>query len=248
MQIEKITLKTHVFHALKICKYEFLMSRILLIIVCIITFINILLLSVDKNAPTFIILIAMQYFAFIVCSIAYLLSAAISFYQGVFGRNAYLTHSLPISLETIICSKILIYFLWFLVIFISFIFAVYAGIDKTSFKHSLIYFLNADNKGAWNFVLHATTLTLLTALEEIIFIFMVVALVHRIKTYTLLIGILTYFGIKTLLLIAGSVLQGFLPDTMDTSDLVTRYYLCQLLLIALFYFVCHRIIKYKLSL
>lgn len=249
MQIVKPTLKTHILHALKICKYEFLMSRILIVIVCIINVINILLLLCDdKNTVVFFVLIFMQYFSFFVCGIAYLLSAAISFYQGVFGRQAYLTHALPISLETIICSKILIYFLWFLVIFASFIFAIYASASNTYFIDYIIYSFHANNERVWNFTLHFIAFTLLTALEEIVFIFMIVALVHRKKTYTLFIGILTYFGIKILLLIVGSVVEGFLPDRLDTNDLLALYYFGQFLLIVLFYFICHRIIKYKLSL
>ena len=242
MQIVKPTLKTHVTHALKICKYEFLMSRILLIIVCIITFINILLLmQTDRNTATFIILVFMQYFSFFVCSIAYLFSAAISFYQGIFGKHAYLTHALPISLETIICSKILIYFLWFLVIFASFIFTLYASANYT---FTSLY----DLLGGMS-VLHLIAIILLSVLQEIVFIFMIVSLVHRKKTYTMLTGILTYFGIKILLIIISStLLQGYLQNINETSTLLIVYYIYQFLLIALFYFICHRIIKYKLSL
>lgn len=249
MQIEKYTLKTHISHALKICKHEFFMSRILLIIVFIIAFINLLLLMCNKTDTTlFFILVLIQFFALIVCSIAYLLVVAISFYQGIFGKHAYLTHALPIRLETIICSKILICFLWFLVIFASLIFTIYAITNGTSFMDGFYYVSHSLGDKSHILAFHAIFLTILSALEEIVFIFMVVAIVHRKKTYMLLIGILTYFFIKILLLIIVAILMQFLPDTINSDVLIYVYYVCHILLILLFYSVCYMIIKYKLSL
>ena len=245
MQIAKTPLKTHISHALKICKHEFLMSRILLIIVCIIMVINLLILiNNDPHSATFFILIGIQYFAFFICSITYVLSAAISFYQGVFGKHAYLTHALPVSIESIIGAKILIYFLWFLVIFAAFVFALYAGTSGISSIHDLLVFF----KKTLDFIWRLIPLFILSVLQEIVFIFMVVALVHRKKTYTLFIGILTYFGIKVLLLILFGILSNLMPDNIEENTILLLLYLYNILLLCLFYFICHRIIKYKLAL
>ena len=243
MQIVKTPLKTHISHALKICKHEFLMSRILLIIVCIIMAINLLIfINNNPHSAAFFILIVIQWFAFCICSITYVLSAAISFYQGVFGKQAYLTHALPVSIESIIGAKILIYFLWFLVIFAAFIFTLYAGTKSiASIQNLLVLFQDAL---MWKII----PFFILSVLQEIVFIFMVVALVHRKKTYTLFIGILTYFGIKVVLLIFIGVLSNLLPDEIDENTALLLLYLYNILLLCLFYFICHRIIKYKLAL
>ncbi len=243
MQIVKTPLKTHISHALKICKHEFLVSRILLIIVCIIMAINLLIfINNDPHSVAFFILIVIQWFAFFICSITYVLSAAISFYQGVFGKQAYLTHALPVSIESIIGAKILIYFLWFLVIFAAFIFTLYAGTKSiASIQNLLVLFQDAL---MWKII----PFFILSVLQEIVFIFMVVALVHRKKTYTLFIGILTYFGIKVVLLIFIGVLSSLLPDEIDENTALLLLYLYNILLLCLFYFICHRIIKYKLAL
>ncbi|TLE11101.1 hypothetical protein [Helicobacter bilis] len=243
MQIAKTPLKTHISHALKICKHEFLMSRILLIIVCIIMAINLLIfINNDRHSATFYILIVIQWFAFFICSITYVLSAAISFYQGVFGKHAYLTHALPVSIESIIGAKILIYFLWFLVIFAAFIFALYAGTSGISQVGDLLALF--QDALVWKII----PFFILSVLQEIVFIFMVVALVHRKKTYTLFIGILTYFGIKVLLLILFGILSNLMPDNIEENTILLLLYLYNILLLCLFYFICHRIIKYKLAL
>ena len=243
MQIAKTPLKTHISHALKICKHEFLMSRILLIIVCIIMAINLLILiNNDRHSATFYILIVIQWFAFFICSITYVLSAAISFYQGVFGKHAYLTHALPVSIESIIGAKILIYFLWFLVIFAAFIFALYADTSGISQVGDLLALF--QDALVWKII----PFFILSVLQEIVFIFMVVALVHRKKTYTLFIGILTSFGIKVLLLILFGILSNLVPDNIEENTILLLLYLYNILLLCLFYFICHRIIKYKLAL
>lgn len=245
MQIAYPTLKTHITHALKICKHEFLMSRILLIIVCIIMAINLLIfINSNPHSNTFYILLTIQYCAFLVCGITYVLSAAISFYQGIFGKQAYLTHALPVNIETIIGAKIFIYFLWFLVIFAALIFTLYVGTNSVSFIQELLRLLKVN----WNRIWILIALFMLSVLQEIVFIFMVVALVHRKKTYTLLIGILTYFGIKVLLLIFSGILLNFLLDEMMITTSWLLLYIYEIALLCVFYFICHRIIKYKLQL
>ncbi len=253
MQIVKPTLKTHIAHALKICKHEFLMSRVLVIIVCILIGIDILILFTwdTRSSKTLFILsyglLIMQYFTFFICGITYVLSAAISFYQGIFGKQAYLTHALPVYIETIICAKILVYFLWFLIIFSVFILTIYIFAMKNNIAwnsfvslHSFIWFI---------------IMFVILILQEIVYIFMVVALVHRKKSYTLFIGILVYFTIKILIMIVGSLLFSLLlkldfMQAYSNTFINTFIPICcfNVVLLLLFYFVCHRIIKYKLSL
>lgn len=244
--------KSQIHYALKIGKHEFFASRVLGIIVCIIMALNVLIaLFYDTQSVAFYGLLMMQYFAFVVCGITYVLSAAISFYQGIFGRHAPLMHALPVYIETIIGAKIFIYFAWSLVLFVVFATTIYVGFGGTERWIQMIraVYENMDSQD-WLYLWGVIGFLLLCVLHEIVFIFMVVALVHRIKTYRILVGIVSYFGLKIVLLIIGIFITMMVPDGMTEGFGSTLFFsaLYQVFWICVFYFVCHRIIKYNLSL
>ncbi|RDU73352.1 hypothetical protein CQA66_01410 [Helicobacter aurati] len=238
---------SHITNGLKICKYEFLMSRILVILAIICTLLNIcLFLSYNAQASThnevsISIIVLLQIFAFMVFLIAYYLSAAISFYQGVFGKNAYLTHSLPILLDSILFSKILVFFLWACV-----------GLAEFSL-FCLILNDNNDMIGRFFFygpdLFHICMFWFWTIFSEITYIFMIAAIVHRKKTYTMVYGIVTYFAIKTLLFIIVVYITDYMLSERFNPDFTMFIYEALLIVSSvLYYLVCRWIIKNKLSL
>lgn len=244
--------KSQIHYALKICKHEFLASRILGVIVCIIMAFNgLIALFHNTESVAFYGLIMIQSFAFVVCGIAYVLSAAISFYQGIFGRHAPLMHALPVYIETIIGAKILIYFMWSLVLLVAFLMAIYVGFGGTQkWIQVILAVFKAMNSQEWLYFWGIVGSLFLQVLHEIVFIFMVVALVHRIKTYMILVGIVSYFGLKVVLLIIEVFGAMMLPNSVmeNIGSGLLVYSLYQIFWICVFYFVCHRIIKYNLSL
>ena len=97
---------TFLYNIVKICKHEFLMSRILVVISLIIA-LCIVLLALSSNGKMlyYSSIIIFTSFAFLIFGISYFLSIAMSFYHGIFGKYAYLTHSLPITLDSILFAK-----------------------------------------------------------------------------------------------------------------------------------------------
>ncbi len=226
--------------SMKICKYEFLNSRVLLIVSIILTLLNLLVyIGKSGNNITYALLIIIQVFSFVTFAIAYVLSAAISFYHGVFGRHAYLTHSLPIDLDSMIVSKIFVFMLWALVGFIEFglfVFALSSGYDLIEQELMNIYNIKYY------------VLALCNVLSELIYIFMIVAIIHRKKTHTLFFGFVTYFGIKVVLLILVASILAIMDDTIQTEHATMVSYCFTTLCIIVYYYVCRYIIKNKLSL
>ncbi len=228
--------------SVKICKHEFLSSRILLIITIIISVFNLLIMISKENNIVYALLILMQIFTFSIFFITYVLTAAISFYHGVFGKYAYFTHSLPIHLDSIIISKIFVFLLWAFIGILEFglLFVVTKTYDNLLNRLNVI--TNLDT-------LEYMLIFLILTLSELIYIFMITAIIHRKKTYTLLFGILTYFGIKILLMIIFALISSLFNDiAIEYNNGKTMFYLVNIFLTILYYSICRYIIKNKLSL
>lgn len=242
----------------KICKYEFSMSRILLIITAVVS-IFITLLNIMRNGNisgvvefTLGVLI---FFSFLIFSVCYLLSVAISFYQGIFGRTAYLTHSLPISFNAILLGKTFVFLLWALVFLMELVYLDLA----TGARVTLDLIWDYDNIGlasATGIYCYIVTFWLIWLLAEIMYIFMIATLVHKKKTYVFAWGIMYYFGIKIALCIVFVIITISLPysfyEWLSEPDniFVNQWIITELppaIMAVVFYFICMKIIRDRLS-
>lgn len=240
----------------KICKYEFLMSRVLLILTCILTILIALLIPFNKEDHPSILatLGTIIYLGFMVFVVSYFLSAAISFYHGIFGRNAYLTHSLPISLDAMIIGKILIFSLWACVFILELIFLdfvtgriVMQGLIAL-FEYN---FLSAVEAYTFMFALWFSSM-----LVQLTYIFMIATLVHSKRSYIVVWGIVYYFGISTIFsivfgIIAAVITYNFWEWLFNGEDMMIKLWCFMVLpcvvLSLVFYFICRVIISKRLS-
>ncbi|STQ86642.1 hypothetical protein LS73_002925 [Helicobacter muridarum] len=241
---------------IKICKHEFLLSRSLVIITIISTALNILLILLNntpiKEQETLIgIIILLQFFTLGTFVVAYYFSSAISFYHGLFGRNAYLTHSLPVSLNVILISKISIFMLWACVGCIELLLFL-ACIDKIFYDKLLTNWIisisyakaTSQYSNMGEFFSYLSLYYFLLALSELTLIFMVAAIVHRIKSYTMIYGIIVFFIIQA---IAFSFIGAVTEITSNIKQIAIECVMLMTLSL-IYYFICQWIIKNKLSL
>lgn len=251
--IDNLQYKTGLWQSIKdgakICKYEFLMTRVLLILTCVLAVLIALFpLAKDENTIVFAVLGSLIYLGNLLFVVSYFLSAAISFYHGIFGRNAYLTHSLPISLDAMIIGKILVFLLWTGVFG-----ALQIFLDIAS---GTFLFLNFGYTMNYAYAIMGVVWCAFT-LAQLTYIFMIATLVHSRRSYTIVWGIVYYFGISMLLLICFGMIIGMIPDEFwevivnNTGNTILSA-LCVIVLplVALslvFYFICRVIINRKLS-
>ncbi|RDU64049.1 hypothetical protein CQA53_08190 [Helicobacter didelphidarum] len=245
---QNYTLVQSLKDAWKVCKHEFLMSRylvlssgiILLCIVCLAPF----EINGYENKLFVGTIYVLLFFAFIIFAFSYFFSAAISFYQGIFGKNAYLTHSLPISLDAMLFAKIFIFLLWALIGGCEMIFLLW--IIKPISWTSMLFEMDIEDL---EIVLFAIAQWISTTLFEITYIFMIAALIHRKKTFTMFYGILLYFLIKVALAILFAVIISSLPQLDHLSHARLWFTLVPIILLSiLWYGICRVIIKNKLAL
>ncbi|MWV61840.1 hypothetical protein DCO58_07405 [Helicobacter saguini] len=241
----------------KICKYEFSMSRILVIITAVLTLFISLCFMMNENTQTAIktTIGALIFFSFLIFLVSYFLSIAISFYQGIFGRTAYLTHSLPISLDAMLLGKTLIFVLWALVFFLELVFLDVAtgGRVLISVVETYEVIGVASSTAMYSYLV---CFWLSCLLAEIMYIFMIATLVHRKKTYVFVWGIMYYFALKIALSIITSLVAINLPDSFymwlsEPTDLVWHLALVSIIppvfFALVFYFICRKIIRDNLS-
>lgn len=241
----------------KICKYEFSMSRVLLILTILITALITCFFpfreGVNDSGTIVTTLSVILFFAFMIFGVSYFLSAAISFYQGIFGRTAYLTHSLPISLDAMLLGKIFIFVLWAFVFILE---LVYLDIVLNSnvMANSFEFLMRGDFSDFFGMNVLFFTCWLGFVLFEITYIFMIATLVHTKRTFVIVWGIFYYFGIKVLLSIIYSVIMAFLPvgfyewSMNNVMNFWIAFILPIYILSLIWYFICRTIIQNKLSL
>lgn len=228
---------TFLYNIVKICKHEFLMSRILVVISLIIA-LCIVLLALSSNGKMlyYSSIIIFTSFAFLIFGISYFLSIAMSFYHGIFGKYAYLTHSLPITLDSILFAKIFVFMLWSLVLIAES--CALGFVLYNSVEYFKILKINISD------ILFAICNWFSWTLFEITYIFMITALVHRKKSFLFLHGIIIYFAIKILLSI---ILIIFIDKT--NIDITRNIYIIMPLVCSIvWYMVCKYILVYKLNL
>ena len=237
---------------LKIIKHEFFMSRILIILSAILAAMSLLsmFMSEDTKGGVVVAFSLIAFFAFGIFGIAYFLSAAGSFYHGIFGKNAYLTHSLPISLDSILLGKVLVFVLWaFVPMALLFAFDFLHGGNVTT---EVLRMVQLNNRQTYLYTGFLSIICMI--LHEITYIFMIAALVHKKKTHVMIWGIVYYFGIKVALNIIFSAVILNMPESIienldeGSVSIQTLAILPQLILAAIYYIISRNIIKKSLSL
>ena len=240
-------------NAFKIFKHEFLMSRAMVILsIALLAFIGMLSLAINNNSGDLALtsLILICFYAFGVLVVTYFIVAIISFYHGVFGKNAYLTHSLPVGIDSIILSKIFVFTFWGAVIIFEFcLFAIcLAGLNRyTDSGFSYLY----RELGGMDGIIKTIVFYLFSLLNEIIYVFMIVAIVHRKKSWTLVYGIVIYFAIKILIILIYVFFIYNIISNGISMEFFTGYYMFIVSIIILsliFYFITRYIITRKLVL
>lgn len=176
--------------ALKICKYEFFMSRPLLLLGAFLVILACCSVFFDHDfgdfESSFSIIMGCAYLGF---TAFYYFSITTSLYHGFFGRNALLTHSLPVSLDSVLLAKIGIFTLWSFIAALSFYVSYHVSLDFSGIES-----------------VRDTTFVILIALSGIVFeityVFAITAIVSLLHSFRVIVGIILYFGCKILFLVA----------------------------------------------
>ena len=219
---------------LKICKHDFLESRALIIMAIILTCANILFLLNDESSPFLI-------FAFILLLPLFAVSCyfgmASNFHKKVFGKEAYFTHSLPVSIDCLLISKIIVFSIWELIIIAETVVPIIILARKFD-----IYYEEA---------IYQLILSICTGLADTVLVFAIVSIVHKAK-HPSSIGILIYIATKIALMsMIAAIVKHNASDSfgiLDLQSIAFSIFIFDLAIIIASYALCRWIINNKLSL
>ncbi|WP_270975294.1 ABC transporter (permease) [Streptococcus agalactiae] len=175
------------------------------------------------------------------------------FYSNIFGRQGYLTLTLPVTTNQIICSKLLASLLWSIFIVIIGIILVIlplVGIGQFVVAFPEIYKI-ISSSNAPLFIAYF----FLSYVAGTLLIYLSIAVGQLFTNKRILMGIVSYFGISLLItfltLIIDSIFHIDLFNSHANATFSQPVLLYNILVsiveIAIFYMLTHSIIKYKLN-
>lgn len=172
------------------------------------------------------------------------------FYKNVFGREGYLTLTLPVSSHQLILSKLLASLIWtvfnaiILAIGITFLILPISGVGK--FLMALPYFASLFTPTEWLIIFICF---ILSSLSGILMIYLSIAVGQLFTDRRVLMSFVAYFTIAIIVIILSETISGQLTkDTFDISINLFIYSGIECLIEGIvFYFSTNYLLKNKLN-
>ncbi|SFR57957.1 hypothetical protein [Anaeromicropila populeti] len=220
----------------KLFKYDMkAVSRILLpisIFVIVYSFIAGFLLNFEDYPTPVRIVAVLALVAYFLLLVAYAMSGyfviAHNFYKTMVTDQGYLTHTLPVKISSIIFSKLLVAFLWSVIIVIVFCISIplliFLQVDFREIPiREMIEFLGSFDVSYTYTVIIFILLMIGSLFVSQLMIFAAIALGQLLQKHKLLFSIIFYFGLSTAIQTIYSVILGILSigqiDVLETEYL-----------------------------
>jgi len=254
----------------KLLKYEFwAMARVMLplyggaILIALLMRLLSLLEPAGADAHMFGAAFGMLAFVYVMSILAVVVLTIVfiihRFYSNLFKDQGYLTHTLPVSVDTLLWSKLISAFCWALVGIV--VFVVSIMIIATGFLHDLFFY---DLRYFWEFIpyyhmrgfeqLLSLLHSIIGLLAGILMFYAALSIGQLVKRAKILVAVLVYFGMSyALSIISSLVLFAMLSGdlTMTAWNFPAYFYFTVIFTLAQgvgFYFITRSILRYKLNL
>lgn len=247
----------------KLLKYEFLenIASVALINTVLFALLIIIKVYIDSDFNWIIAIIISIIPIALFVSIVFLVTIVIrTLYLGLFSQEGYLTLSLPVSIDAILISKILISALWILIsIFVVLLWLIFIAFAINDASYVIQQFLLLISNYSFLEIIRILLLGIVLLIKPITLLLLVLSILHigKIVRFRKLIGILLFMIILFIETIAVNVLYLYIDSNMINYMVFVRslvdsisYYInffANLFVILIYYFVSRYLIKNKLE-
>lgn len=206
-----------------------------------------------------IVLYILYAFACFIMTYVFIIS---DFYKTIVSNQGYLTHTLPVKTSTIINSKLIIAFLWQIIIFLLItlsIFLFFVGHIDSTFQNFVIEFNSSVGIGILQFFGFITACMIIGAISSPLMFYASIAIGHLFGTHKILGAILAYFGIYTVLQVISVVglvalgwstlyVSAYAPDPLLFHSIMWFTIIFSVIISIIFYIVTNYVLSKKLNL
>ena len=247
----------------KLLKYEFLenIASVALINTVLFALLIIIKVYIDSDFNWIIAIIISIIPIALFVSIVFLVTIVIrTLYLGLFSQEGYLTLSLPVSIDAILISKILISALWILIsIFVVLLWLIFIAFAINDASYVIQQFLLLISNYSFLEIIRILLLGIVLLIKPITLLLLVLSILHigKIVRFRKLIGILLFMIILFIETIAVNVLYLYIDSNMidymvfvrSLVDSISYYinFFANLFVILIYYFVSRYLIKNKLE-
>lgn len=205
----------------KLCKNELKSSYRSFLVLYAILLISALLFDGNSDGMFSIIMILTYSVVFLVLCIMYMVTLIRNYHISMFSRNAYLTHTLPVSSTQLLLSKTVCAAFWYVISSIAFIISIIiVTMRMLNFDWSALidaFSLMTDNGAVVNALLSLMEM-IFSAIEFVLLIFLVMNAVHTkyVRKFRFVVAIILYIIIY---LIVDFVFNNLLTSLFDIPSL-----------------------------
>ncbi len=247
----------------KLLKYEFLenIASVALINTVLFALLIIIKVYIDSDFNWIIAIIISIIPIALFVSIVFLVTIVIrTLYLGLFSQEGYLTLSLPVSIDAILISKILISALWILIsIFVVLLWLIFIAFAINDASYVIQQFLLLISNYSFLEIIRILLLGIVLLIKPITLLLLVLSILHigKIVRFRKLIGILLFMIILFIETIAVNVLYLYIDSNMidymvfvrSLVDSISYYinFFANLFVILIYYFLSRYLIKNKLE-
>lgn len=247
----------------KLLKYEFLenIASVVLINTVLFALLIIIKVYIDSDFNWIIAIIISIIPIALFVSIVFLVTIVIrTLYLGLFSQEGYLTLSLPVSIDAILISKILISALWILIsIFVVLLWLIFIAFAINDASYVIQQFLLLISNYSFLEIIRILLLGIVLLIKPITLLLLVLSILHigKIVRFRKLIGILLFMIILFIETIAVNVLYLYIDSNMidymvfvrSLVDSISYYinFFANLFVILIYYFLSRYLIKNKLE-
>ena len=245
----------------KLLKYEFLenIASVALINTVLFALLIIIKVYIDSDFNWIIAIIISIIPIALFVSIVFLVTIVIrTLYLGLFSQEGYLTLSLPVSIDAILISKILISALWILIsIFVVLLWLIFIAFAINDASYVIQQFLLLISNYSFLEIIRILLLGIVLLIKPITLLLLVLSILHigKIVRFRKLIGILLFMIILFIETIAVNVLYLYIDSNMidymvfvrSLVDSISYYinFFANLFVILIYYFLSRYLIKNK---
>lgn len=247
----------------KLLKYEFLenIASVALINTVLFALLIVIKVYIDSDFNWIIAIIISIIPIALFVSIVFLVTIVIrTLYLGLFSQEGYLTLSLPVSIDAILISKILISALWILIsIFVVLLWLIFIAFAINDASYVIQQFLLLISNYSFLEIIRILLLGIVLLIKPITLLLLVLSILHigKIVRFRKLIGILLFMIILFIETIAVNVLYLYIDSNMidymvfvrSLVDSISYYinFFANLFVILIYYFLSRYLIKNKLE-
>lgn len=247
----------------KLLKYEFLenIASVALINTVLFALLIIIKVYIDSDFNWIIAIIISIIPIALFVSIVFLVTIVIrTLYLGLFSQEGYLTLSLPVSIDAILISKILISALWILIsIFVVLLWLIFIAFAINDASYVIQQFLLLISNYSFLEIIRILLLGIVLLIKPITLLLLVLSILHigKIVRFRKLIGILLFMIILFIETIAVNVLYLYIDSNIidymvfvrSLVDSISYYinFFANLFVILIYYFLSRYLIKNKLE-